>query len=96
MEGRWGLGAMGPGGAADPRRLPFSLRLERVSCPKGEAPTFPIWPPLLTPFLPTTAPPALSPFGVLGLWRAAWLVLNPLSGGRGTSQRVCPGGAAWA
>lgn len=42
---RWpgaGPRSPGPGGAADPRPLPFSSRRERASYPKGEAPTFPI------------------------------------------------------
>lgn len=32
----------GPGSASDPYSLPFYPRRERASCPKGEAPTFPI------------------------------------------------------
>lgn len=64
--------------------------------PRGRLPLRLLWPPL--------RPPPISPLqaflgsrdGARGWGLADWPAPNPLSGGRGTSQRVCRGGAAWA
>lgn len=103
---RRGPGA--PGGEAQLTPAPSSSprAWSEPPVPRGRRPPSPLWPPQphSSPFpsSPRAQPsrgPGVGPgarSGAGGPGRAAWPAQSPLSGGRSTSQRVCPGGAAWA